>query len=105
MKYKNISMKKTSPEEPNVVVADQVGQELSIIDDYFSKQSPLAQLVEIKGAFLKMLHLVDDMNAQIMKVNRRTANTNSRLSVLEGRLRGVVEDLAYYDIQLDREKE
>lgn len=88
-----------------MIESDQVGTELSIIDDYFSKQSPLAQLVEIKGAFLKMLHLLDDVNAAIIKVNRRTANTNSRLSVLEGRLREVVEDLAYYDIQLDRDKE
>lgn len=96
-------MKKTSPEEPKLVESDQTGQQLSIIDDYFAKQSPLAQLVEIKGAFLKMLHLLDDVNATIIKLNRRTANTNSRLSTLETRLREVISDLAYYDITVERE--
>lgn len=95
-------MKKTSPEEPKLVEREVDGQELSIIDDYFAKQSPLAQIVEIKGAFLKMLHLIDDINAQMMKLNRRTSNTNARLTTIDSRLRDVISDLAYYDIQIER---
>lgn len=96
-------MKKTDPELVKVIESEQIGTQISLIDDYFAKQSPLAQLVEIKGAFLKTLNLIDDINAQMIKLNRRTSNTNARLTILEGRLRQVVEDLAYYDIQLDTE--
>lgn len=95
-------MEKTDTGKLKDVDSEIVGQNIDIIDKYFSTQSPLAQLVEIKGAFLKMLHLIDDINSQIIKVNRRTANTNSRLSTVETRLREVVQDLEYYDIQLDR---
>lgn len=98
-------MNKTSPEEPKMIESDVIGQQISLIDDYFAKQSPLAQLVEIKGAFLRTLNLIDDINAQMIKLNRRTSNTNARLTVLEGRLRQVIEDLAYYDISIEAEKE
>lgn len=98
-------MKETSPDGLKVVDSDVIGQKISLIDEYFGKQSPLAQLVEIKGAFLKTLNLIDDINAQMIKLNRRTSNTNARLTVLEGRLRQVVEDLAYHDISIEMQKE
>jgi len=91
-------MEKRKEIEAELLETDLDVQHLSMIDEYFAKQSPLAQMVEIKGAFIKLLRLYDEMNLNIIKINRRTSNTNARLTRLEGRVRDQAEELSYLDI-------
>jgi len=91
-------MEKRKKIEAELLESELDVRHLSMIDEYFSKQSPLAQMVEIKGAFLKLLQLLDEVNLTIIKINRRTSNTNARLTRLEGRVRDQAEELTYLDI-------
>jgi len=88
--------------EVSVRESDPVGQQLDIIDKYFAEQSPLAQMVEIKGAFIRLLRLYDEINHEIIKINRRTSNTNSRLTALSEKLRQLIEDISYDEAQGSR---
>jgi len=95
-------MEKTHPNERKIVESDTQGLNMGLMDEYFKHQSPLAQLVEIKGAFLRMLRLIDDANEAYVKLNRRTANTNSRLTQVEAKIRELREELQDMEMVLDQ---
>jgi len=81
--------------EVKVRESDPEQQQIDLIDKYFAEQSPLAQMVEIKGAFMKLLKIYDELNLDLIKVKRRTSNTNSRLTALSDKVRQLTEDLGY----------